>query len=231
MSRRSDGVADPHPPELVIFDCDGVLVDSEPISNGVLAEMLSEQGLTMTLAQTRLEYQGMTLAQVREHAQERLGRELPPGWLDEYQRRRAERFRASLRPVPGAAEAVRTVAAAGVKVCVASQGSLEKSSLTLGLTGLDALFAADAVFSAAQVPRPKPYPDLFLHAAAAMRVGPERCAVVEDTRSGIAAARSGGMLAIGLTRDSDERALAEAGAMCVASMSAVPAVLGLNAGG
>jgi HAD superfamily hydrolase (TIGR01509 family) len=215
-------------PELVIFDCDGVLVDSEPISNGVLAAMLTEQGLPTTLPQARREYQGLTLAQVLAGARERLGRELPAGWLDEYQQRRAEEFRRGLRRVAGAEQAVRAVAAAGVKVCVASQGRLEKSRLTLGLTGLDRLFAADAVFSAEQVPRAKPHPDLFLHAATAMGARPERTAVVEDTPLGVAAARAAGMLAIGLTADSDEPALLREGAICVGSMAAVPAALGLG---
>jgi HAD superfamily hydrolase (TIGR01509 family) len=213
--------------ELVIFDCDGVLVDSEPISNGVLARMLTEQGLATTVAQSRRDYQGLLLEEVLARAEQRLGRPLPASWLREYERRRSEEFRRALAPVPGAAQAVRAVRAAGLRVCVASQGALRKSRLTLGLTGLDELFGPDAVFSAEQVPRGKPHPDLFLHAAAAMCCDPPRSAVVEDTPSGILAARAAGMRALGLTADADERALREAGAECVASMDELPRALGL----
>jgi beta-phosphoglucomutase-like phosphatase (HAD superfamily) len=101
---------------LVIFDCDGVLVDSEPISNGVLAEMLAEQGWELTLGEARERFQGLLLAQVREVAEQQLGRALPPGWLEEYVRRRAAVFDAELQPVEGASELVRRVAGAGIPV-------------------------------------------------------------------------------------------------------------------
>jgi beta-phosphoglucomutase-like phosphatase (HAD superfamily) len=111
--------------ELVIFDCDGVLVDSEAISNDVLARTLTREGLPTTLRESRRDYQGLLLADVRSRAEAKLGRPLPPDWLTEYERERAEAFRHSLEPIAGAAEAVRRVQAAGLKVCVASQGTLE----------------------------------------------------------------------------------------------------------
>lgn len=110
------------PPELVIFDCDGVLVDSEVISNTVLAEALGGQGLATTLSEARRDYQGLPLGGVVVGAGRRLGRALPAEWLAEYERRRAEAFRRELHPVAGAREAVQLVAGAGVAVCVASQG-------------------------------------------------------------------------------------------------------------
>jgi beta-phosphoglucomutase-like phosphatase (HAD superfamily) len=110
--------------ELVIFDCDGVLVDSEVISNEVLARMLTREGLPTTLTEARRAYQGLLLSDIRSRAQARLGRPLPLGWLAEYEAERAEEFHRSLKPVPGAAEAVRRVKAAGMKVCVASQGAV-----------------------------------------------------------------------------------------------------------
>jgi len=208
--------------QLVIFDCDGVLVDSEDISNAVLARMLTEEGLATTLAQARGAYQGLSLGDVLAAAEERLGRRLPVGWLERYEREREDAFRSGLRAVAGAAAAVRAVAAAGVGVCVASQGKLAKTRLSLALTGLSDLFAQRALFSAEQVPRGKPHPDLFMHAARAMGAQPGRCAVVEDTPSGVTAAVRAGMRAVGYAADSDRAALALAGAEIVHTLDALP---------
>jgi HAD superfamily hydrolase (TIGR01509 family) len=213
--------------QLVIFDCDGVLVDSEAISCGVLASMLSAEGLATTLAQARRDYQGLRLDEVLASVEAKMGRALPDDWLARYEHERAETFRRDLKPVPGAAEAVACVAAAGVAVCVASQGKLEKTRLTLGLTGLLGLFAQDALFSAHSVPRGKPHPDLFLWAASAMGAEPARCAVVEDTPTGVTAAVAAGMRTLGYCADGDETALREAGAELVASLDQLPALLGL----
>jgi HAD superfamily hydrolase (TIGR01509 family) len=215
------------PPRLVIFDCDGVLVDSESISSGVLAQMLSEQGLPMTLAQARGEYQGLLLSEVLERAERRLGRELPAGWLAAYERQREAVFRRELRAVPGAAATVAAVRAAGVGACVASQGKLSKTRLSLELTGMRALFADDALFSAESVPRGKPHPDLFLHAASRMQACAEGCVVVEDTPSGVAAGVAAGMRVLGYAPDGDEGALHDAGAEVVCSLDQALARIGL----
>jgi HAD superfamily hydrolase (TIGR01509 family) len=213
--------------QLVIFDCDGVLVDSEAISNDVLARMLTREGLPTTLREARCDYQGLLLADIRSRAEAKLGRSLPPGWLAEYERERAEAFRDGLKPVAGAAEAVRLVKAAGLKVCVASQGALEKTRMTLGLTGLRDLFPSHALFSAHDVPRPKPDPALFQHAAAAMDAEQSACVVIEDTPSGIMAAVAAGMRAVGYAADSDERALRNAGGEIIRSLDSLPELLGL----
>ncbi len=215
------------PLDLVIFDCDGVLVDSETISNEVLADALTAIGLPMTLAKSRREYQGWLLSDIVSHAEVKLGRPLPDGWVEHYERDRAEVFRRDLRPVAGAAEAVQRVAAAGVAVCVASQGKLSKTQLTLGLTGLRELFEEHALFSAQSVAHGKPAPDLFLHAADAMGATPSRCVVVEDTPSGVIAAVAAGMRALGYVADSDERALRAAGAEVLPSLHELPELLGL----
>jgi HAD superfamily hydrolase (TIGR01509 family) len=214
--------------QLVIFDCDGVLVDSEVISNEVLARALTEQGLPTTLAQSRRDYQGLLLADIDSRAQARLGRPLAGDWLARYARERAAVFRRELRAVPGVAEAVRSIQAAGVAVCVASQGKLEKTRLSLKLTKLDSLFPDEALFSAYSVPRGKPHPDLFLHAAASMAAEPARCAVVEDTPSGVTAAVAAGMRAFGYAADSDEAALRRAGAETLVAMDELPSLLGLG---
>jgi HAD superfamily hydrolase (TIGR01509 family) len=217
-----------HDLQLVIFDCDGVLVDSEVISNDVLARALTEQGLPTTLAQARRDYQGLLLAEIDSRAQAKLGRPLAHDWLDRYERDRAAVFRRELHAVPGVAEAVRRVKAAGVAVCVASQGKLEKTRLSLKLTKLDPLFGDEALFSAYSVPRGKPHPDLFLHAAASMAVEPSRCAVVEDTPSGVTAAVAAGMRALGYAADSDAAALRQAGAEVFEAMKELAGVLGVG---
>ena len=204
--------------ELVIFDCDGVLVDSEPISNGVLAEMLAEQGLAIGLREARAAFQGLQLEQVRTEAERRLGRPLPEGWLEEFVARRAGVFERELRPVPGAAELVQRVLDAGLAACVASQGRLRKTDASLAITGLEHLFPRSARFSAEQVARGKPAPDLFLLAARTMGADPAACAVVEDTPSGVTAAVAAGMRVYGLAADSDEAALVRAGAVTVESL-------------
>jgi HAD superfamily hydrolase (TIGR01509 family) len=213
--------------DLVIFDCDGVLVDSEVISNEVLAKMLTREGLPTTLADARRDYQGLLLTDILVRAEAKLSRPLPPEWLAEYEHERAEEFHRSLKAVPGAAEAVQRVKAAGLKVCVASQGALAKTRLTLGLTGFRELFPPGALFSAHDVPRPKPDPALFQHAAATMNVKPAACVVVEDTPSGVVAAVAAGMRAIGYAADSDERALRNAGAEIIRSLEELPELLGV----
>jgi HAD superfamily hydrolase (TIGR01509 family) len=214
--------------QLVIFDCDGVLVDSEVISNDVLARSLTEQGLPTTLAQSRRDYQGLLLAEIDSRAQAKLGRPLAQDWLQRYERDRAAVFRRELRAVPGVAEAVRRIKAAGVAVCVASQGKLEKTRLSLKLTRLDPLFGDEVLFSAYSVARGKPHPDLFLHAAQTMATEPARCAVVEDTPSGVTAAASAGMRVLGYAADSDASALRQAGAEVFMAMEELAGLLRLR---
>jgi HAD superfamily hydrolase (TIGR01509 family) len=213
--------------QLVIFDCDGVLVDSEAISNRVLAGALAEEGLQTTPVETRRRYQGLLLDEIVARVQDTLGRSLPPGWTERYEYDRAQAFYRDLEPVSGAAEAVRRVGTEGVAVCVASQGKLEKTRLSLGLTGLRHLFREDALFSAETVRRGKPHPDLFLQAARTMGADPSRCVVVEDTPSGVHAARAAGIRALGYAADSDEGALRGAGAETFWSLAELPVLLGL----
>ena len=171
--------------------------------------------------------QGLLLADIQDCAEAKLGRSLPPGWLAEYEHERTEAFRHGLEPVAGASGAVQRIKAAGLTVCVASQGALEKTRMTLGLTGLRELFPAHALFSAHDVPRPKPDPALFQHAAATMNARPSACVVIEDTPSGITAAVAAGMRAIGYAADSNEHALRNAGAEIVRSLDRLPECLGL----
>jgi HAD superfamily hydrolase (TIGR01509 family) len=211
-----------------VFDCDGVLVDSEPISNRVLAEMLVEQGLQITPEHARREFQGLLLGEVVARAEQALGRALPARWAECYERRRDRVFAAELCAVPHAREAVEAVRAAGIGACVASQGRLRKTRRSLTRTGLLELFGEGELFSAESVERGKPHPDLFLHAAAAMGVPPQAAIVVEDTPSGVRAGVAAGMRVLGYAADGDATALGAAGAEIVASMAEVPARLGLR---
>ncbi len=222
-------------PGLVIFDCDGVLVDSEPVSNRVLAEAIREAGVEIGAAEVAREFEGMRLADIAAEVGERRGAALPEGWIAEFEERRADEFRRGLEPIPGVDEALERICAAGIPVCVASQASREKTELTLGLTGLARHFEPEALFSSRMVPRGKPHPDLFLLAASEMGHEPERCVVVEDGVPGVRAAVAAGMRALGYAPGSrvdaedlaGDRAalLASEGAEPVAGMHDLPALL------
>jgi len=174
-------------------------------------------------------YKGRLLSDVVELAESRLGSPLPEGFVAEYERKRTLEFDRRLRAIDGAADTVERVRAAGIEVCVASQGKLEKTELTLSLTGLRPLFGTDALFSAYSVARGKPHPDLFLFAARTMGASPARCTVVEDTELGVRAAVAAGISVFAYVADADEAALRAAGATGVLQrLSELPAALGIG---
>ena len=210
----------------MIFDCDGVLVDSEPVTCAVMAEALSEIGLPTTAEECMRDYVGRWWPDCVEIIEAKLGHELPAGFTARYRERQNAALAAGVEPVTGVAEALDRVT---VAVCVASNGPLEKMRITLGAAGLLERFEG-RMFSAADVERGKPAPDLFLHAAKAIGVAPSDCAVVEDTPLGIEAARAAGMGAFGFSPHGDGTALAGAGAVIFDSMQRIPAVLGLDRG-
>lgn len=178
---------------LIIFDCDGVLVDSEPIASAVMAEMITALGHPMTREQALATFTGLSLADVNALARRLLGRPVPAETGAHYGAALLTRFRQELKAVDGVRDAI--VALPFVR-CVASSSAPERLRLSLEVSGLLPLFDPH-VFSAAQVRRGKPAPDLFLHAAARMQAHPQECIVVEDSVLGIAAARAAGMLPIG----------------------------------
>ena len=180
-------------PGLVIFDCDGVLVDSEPIAAAVMATAVSELGLPMTAADCLRRFTGIAMAKVIAAIEADLGRPVPEDFVARVRERDFATFRQSLQPIAGVAA---VASALTVPKCVASSGAPEKIRFTLGLTGLLPLFAPH-LFSAHMVRRGKPAPDLFLFAARAMHVAADACAVVEDSEAGIRAARAAGMRALG----------------------------------
>jgi HAD superfamily hydrolase (TIGR01509 family) len=181
------------PFELVIFDCDGVLVDSERIAVRVEAEFLAELGWPLTEAEIVERFMGRTAEYMDEAIEARLGSRLPGDWKDQFQRRYREAYAADLRAVDGIVEVLDQLT---VPTCVASSGSHDKLRLTLGHTGLYGRFEG-RIFSGYEVANGKPAPDLFLHAASRMGVDPVGCAVVEDSRWGVEAARAAGMRAFG----------------------------------
>lgn len=179
--------------ELVIFDCDGVLVDSDRISLRIQAERISALGLEMSYEDCVSDFLGLGIPATLKILAERLGRPVPDRWVAELDAAVRDSFRRELKPVPGIVQALEGIE---VPACVASSGSHEKMRLTLGLTGLWDRFA-ERIFSADEVQRGKPAPDLFLHAASRMSTAPEQCIVVEDSPHGIAAAKAAGMAAFG----------------------------------
>jgi HAD superfamily hydrolase (TIGR01509 family) len=181
------------PFELVIFDCDGVLVDSERLSVRVEAEYLTELGWPLTEAEIVERFMGQSDEYMDEAIEAQLGSRLPGDWKDQFQRRYREAFAAQLVPVDGVVEALDQITA---PTCVASSGSHDKLRFTLRHTGLYERFEG-RIFSGYEVANNKPAPDLFLHAAARMGAQPARCAVVEDTLYGVMAARAAGMRVFG----------------------------------
>lgn len=181
------------PPSLVIFDCDGVLVDSEPIGNRVLAESLAAAGSVMSIEAVEAAFRGLSMTSVVSRAEREHGIRLGPDFLADYQERLFIALRHGVVAIAGIAE---TVARLSIPCCVASSGEPEKMRLTLGLTGLLPAFDG-RLFSAVQVIHGKPAPDLFLLAARHMQVPPERCVVVEDSPAGVQAARAAGMAVYG----------------------------------
>jgi HAD superfamily hydrolase (TIGR01509 family) len=216
-------------PELVIFDCDGVLVDSEAIANATLAAALTEWGLAMTGPEARARWIGRSMKSVEADLRAEMGERLPDGWLEEVEARDFALFRAQLQAVPHARDAVEAVHAAGLATCVASSGSPAKMEVTLGVTGLMPLFGG-RVYSARQVARGKPHPDLFLFAAAQMGIAPAQAVVIEDSPAGVTGAVAAGMRVLGYAGDqlTDRAALAAAGATVFEDMRAVPGLLGLG---
>jgi HAD superfamily hydrolase (TIGR01509 family) len=180
-------------PELVIFDCDGVLVDSERIALRLNVEIGPELGWAITEEEALQHFLGRSNASIRAVIAERLGPEAAARWDATFIDRHRVVVETDLKPVAGIHEALRQIT---LPTCVASSGSHEKMRHTLGLTGLYDHFAG-RIFSATEVENGKPAPDLFLHAAASMGADPSRCVVVEDSRYGVEAARAAGMRALG----------------------------------
>ena len=210
---------------LVIFDCDGVLVDSEPIAARVTAETISELGWPMTPELAKSEFLGDTFSNIIARIERELGRPVPADWPARSQARLFETLEREVQVVPGVVSAIEALKHAGATLAVASQGAHEKMQVTLRVTGLLPVFQG-RVFSASEVARPKPAPDLFLHVARTLGFGPERSVVIEDSTRGVKAALAAGMRVLGYTASVGRDAIAAAGAEPVDDLARVPELLG-----
>jgi HAD superfamily hydrolase (TIGR01509 family) len=193
---------------LVIFDCDGVLVDSEPITNRVFAKMLNELGIAISLEDIFERFVGRSMPQCLEILAKLLGRPVPQHFVEEYQTRSATALKSELKAVP---DIEMVLAALRVPYCVASSGTHEKMHTTLGVTGLLAQFRGK-MYSVTEVAQSKPFPDVFLHAARQHGVMPADCAVIEDTPTGVRAGVAAGMTVFGYCALTPKQRLIEAGA-------------------
>ncbi|MGC9479650.1 HAD family hydrolase [Streptomyces sp. WG4] len=196
--------------DLVIFDNDGVLVDSEPISNRLLAGYLTELGHPTSYEDSLRDYMGAAMHRVHDLVLERTGRKLPEDFDDVFHRRVFAAFAEDLEAVPGVVGLLEKLAVDGVPYCVASSGSRERIRVGHRKTGLDRWFEDERIFSSQDVGRGKPAPDLFLYAAERMGIAPERCVVVEDSPLGVQAAVAAGMDVYGFTAMTPARKLAGA---------------------
>jgi HAD superfamily hydrolase (TIGR01509 family) len=178
---------------LLIFDCDGVLVDSEVMAHQTLLDVLAPLGFEMTLEQSYGVFAGRSLKDTLAVIEQELGRPLPADILEQSRDLLFARFRAGLKPVAGVTDAITALA---YPRCVASSSSPDRLHLALDVTGLASLFGTD-VFSATQVVNGKPAPDLFLFAAMKMKTAPADCLVIEDSVLGVAAGCAAGMQVIG----------------------------------
>ena len=210
--------------ELIIFDNDGVLVDSEPISNRILADYLTEVGHPTTYEESVRDFMGAAEHRIHDVVRERTGQRLPEGFNEGLHARVFAAFERELRPVEGVGVVLEKLAADGVPYCLASSGTHERIRVALTKTGLYERFGEGRIFSAQDVGRGKPAPDLFLRAAEVMGVAPGRCAVVEDSPLGVQAARAAGMDVFGFTAMTPPDRLAAATAR-FPTMSDLPALL------
>ncbi|MGW1163481.1 HAD family hydrolase [Streptomyces sp. NPDC002519] len=185
--------------DLVIFDNDGVLVDSEPISNRLLAAYLTELGHPTTYEDSIRDYMGAAMHRVHDLVGERTGQRLPDDFDDVFHARVFAAFAQELKPVTEVVDVLEKLRADGIPYCVASSGSHERIRVGHRTTGLDRWFDDGRIFSSQDVGRGKPAPDLFLYAAERMGAAPGRCVVVEDSPLGVQAAVAAGMDVYGFT--------------------------------
>ena len=209
-------------PQLVIFDCDGVLVDSETLGHRALIEAVREWGETLAMEESMRLFRGVKIDRIVAFLEERFARRVPATFVPDFRKRQAQLFRAELTMVEGVEQMLDALT---IPSCVASNAPLEKLQLTLGLTGLMARFEG-RIFSAYEVGVWKPDPGLYLHAARSMGVDPENCVVIEDSETGVEAGVAAGMRVFGFDPTGDGAMLARRGATVFSGMSQLLALIG-----
>jgi HAD superfamily hydrolase (TIGR01509 family) len=214
----------PLPLRLVIFDCDGVLVDSEGPSNRVVAQEITALGWPMSGAESTALFVGRRLSDIPPIIEAKTGCVVPPGWVDMLRHKLLATLSNEVEAMPGAREALTATMALGLPFRVASNSSHEEMAVKFARTRLTGL-TAGRLHSARDVLAGKPAPDVFLAAAAAEGVPPGACLVIEDSVPGATAARAAGMACVGLAPHGDDPALREAGAVLIQSLDELPAIL------
>lgn len=215
-------------PAAVIFDCDGVVVDSEHPTLVMVRDDLERHGLTLTLAELEAGYIGGTVETVAEKARAN-GARLPEDWVSDFYTRMYAMLRTHVPLVPGILGVLDALDAAGIPFAMGSNGTLEKMQITLGQHGLIPRFRGH-LYSGQAMGRPKPAPDLYLHAAARLGVEPALCVVVEDSAAGARAARLAGMRCYGYAPKGAHAGLQAEGAILFRDMAELPGLLGLGPG-
>ena len=215
--------------DLVIFDCDGDLVDTETINNEVISQLLKEAGLEMSPDEVARRTTGLAYSEMWEMFEDEVPGSLPADIEEQQLTMESERFRKELLPIPGAVETVRCLGAAGMPMCVASNGTREKMVVTLEVTGLAGYFG-DKFFGVNQVAHGKPAPDIYLLAAQKMEVSPSRCVVIEDSYPGAQAGLAAGMTVLGYCPNKDIWGLEGLGIQTFSDMNVLPELLGLDRG-
>jgi len=210
------------PLRLAIFDCDGVLIDSEGVSNRITAEAVTALGWPVTPADCRRHFLGLTLTDMLPVIAAHVG-SVPAGWKDALVQRLVAAMATEAEPIAGAADTLRATTALGLPWRVASNSSHREMQAKFAAAGLDELVQG-RVHSAFDVGRGKPAPDLFLAAAAAEGVPPEACVVVEDSVPGVRAAMAAGMRCLGFAAHGDGPALRAAGAVLFDRLDELPAL-------
>jgi HAD superfamily hydrolase (TIGR01509 family) len=208
--------------DLVIFDCDGVVVDSERIVQGVFGRFIRSFGVRLTEAEMNERFSGLRLTECLRAVEQLTGRPVPDGALEGYIADRDRVLREQIEPIEGIRAVLEELT---VPFCIASSGNHDKMRITLGRTGLLPLFES-RIFSAWDVPRGKPAPDVFLLAAERMGIAPERAVVIEDSVNGVLAGRAAGMTVLGFIGLTPGSKLVAAGAAATFThMRELPALL------
>lgn len=214
------------PPKLVIFDCDGVLVDSEPPTLALLRDDLEAHGLVLTMADIERDYTGLLMANVAKKARAH-GASLPPDWVPSFYEKMFARLREGVALIDGVVEVFDALDAADLPYRVASNGPDEKMDITLGAHPDIHARLAGRIHSAHAHGVAKPDPELLLIAARAEGVAPEDCVMVDDSPSGCIAARRAGMRCFGFDPSGDGARLTAEGAEHLSRLRDIPARIGL----
>ncbi len=213
-------------PGLVIFDCDGVLVDSERQSAVATADYLEELGLSLSAEDAAVLFKGLTNTEIEGLVEPRLQAMLPNDFVAEMDQRMVDAIQSGITVIPGVRQAIEAIVAAGCEVSVGLNGTPEETNAKVDAAGFWDLFGGN-VFSAHHVSRGKPAPDLFLFAASTMGFAPGDCVVIEDAAAGVQAAMAAGMRVLGYALKGDRQGLSDMGAEVFVSMAEVPGLIRL----